>query len=282
MTPFHEKRCDHRRSGGHARRRLGCRRTRAAQRQGSATASGSMSTLTRSLKRVRRVATAVPEAGVDVHEQLLVTGPRHAHQGVELALRREDQRVGRLPHPERGHVLGQLALEVLHRVGARHAQHVAPEVHRSASGAELLVVIAKPGSTSIPRRRRGRSPSCSAAAAAGAPRRRHRRQQGGRLVVALHVLFDRVAVGHDPGPGLHRGTAVGGHHHRADGDGGVEVAREVDVPDHAAVDAALGRLEVVDDLHGPHLGGPRQRPGRDRGPQDVDGPLARRQLPRHL
>ena len=43
------------------------------------------------------------------------------------------------------------------------------------------------------------------------------------------------------------------HEHRADGDRGVEVAAEVDVADDAGVRPALDRLELVDDLHRPHL-----------------------------
>ena len=70
--------------------------------------------------------------------------------------------------------------------------------------------------------------------------------------------------------------------HRADGDGGVEVAGEVDVADHAGVRAPLDRLEVVDDLHGPHLGRAGHRAGRERRPQHVDRPLPGPQLARDL
>ena len=63
----------------------------------------------------------------------------------------------------------------------------------------------------------------------------------------------RVGVGDDPGAGLHARPAAAPHH-RADRDRGVEVAGEVEVADDPGVRAALHRLELVDDLHRPHLG----------------------------
>src|SRR5688572_32295229 len=69
------------------------------------------------------------------------------------------------------------------------------------------------------------------------------------LVVAFEVFVGGVGVGHDAGSGRH-GCATGAvDHHRADGDGGVEVAGEVDVTHDPGVGAALHRLELVDDLH---------------------------------
>ena len=115
-----------------------------------------------------------------------------------------------------------------------------------------------------------------------APGGRDRGQQGPGLVAALEVLVLGHRVGHDAGAGLHRGPAVVVDDHRADGDGGVDVAREVEVADHAGVGPALGRLEVVDDLHGPHLGRARHRAGRQRGPQHVDRRAPVGQLARHL
>src|SRR4051812_35317687 len=74
-----------------------------------------------------------------------------------------------------------------------------------------------------------------------ASRRRHRGEQRGRLVAALEVLVVRIAVGDDAGTGLHRRAAVVDDH-RADGDGGVDVAGEVEVTDGPGVRPALGRL----------------------------------------
>ena len=78
-----------------------------------------------------------------------------------------------------------------------------------------------------------------------------------------------------PAPGLERGLPVAPDH-RADRDRGVEVAGEVDVADHARVRAALGRLELVDDLHRPHLRRAAHRAGRERRAQHVDRALAGR------
>ena len=67
-------------------------------------------------------------------------------------------------------------------------------------------------------------------------------------------MADGVDLRTDLGAGLHRGAPVVRHHEGADGDGGVDVPREVEVADHAGIGAALGGLEGVDDLHGAHLG----------------------------
>ena len=69
---------------------------------------------------------------------------------------------------------------------------------------------------------------------------------------------------HRPG----RGPAVLDHH-RADVDRGIEVAVPGEVADRAAVGAALVRLELVDDLHRPHLWRPGERPGRKGRAQHV-------------
>ena len=55
----------------------------------------------------------------------------------------------------------------------------------------------------------------------------------------------------------------------ADVDRGVEVAVPGEVADRAAVGAALDRLQLVDDLHRPHLRRPGQRPRRQRRAQHV-------------
>ena len=88
-----------------------------------------------------------------------------------------------------------------------------------------------------------------------------------RLVDGLVVLGVRVAVGHDPAPGLdvHR---VAHLHQGPQGDAGVHVAGEVDVADGPAVRPPAVRLQLVNHLHRPHLGGARQgscRQGRAEG-----------------
>ena len=76
-----------------------------------------------------------------------------------------------------------------------------------------------------------------------------------------------------PAPGLDVRRAVaeqGG----ADGDGGVGVAGEVEVADAAAVQAAPGRLQLVDDLHGARLGRAGEGAGREAGGEHVEGGAA--------
>ena len=69
--------------------------------------------------------------------------------------------------------------------------------------------------------------------------RGHRREQRLGLVVTLEVLEPGLAVGDDAGSGLDRRPTVAVHDHRADGDGGVDVAREVDVADDTGVRPSL-------------------------------------------
>ena len=66
------------------------------------------------------------------------------------------------------------------------------------------------------------------------------------------------------------GGPVAHDDHRAQGDAGVHVAGEVNVPDGAGVGASTRRLEFVDDLHGPHLRRARHGPDRQRGPQCIE------------
>ena len=106
-------------------------------------------------------------------------------------------------------------------------------------------------------------------ALAHAAGRRDGGEQGGGLVAALQVLVVGIGVGDDAGAGLHAGDAVVDEH-RADGDRRVEVAAPVDVADDPGVRPALDRLELVDDLHRPHLRRPAHRARRQRGPQHVD------------
>src|SRR5690606_31312578 len=81
------------------------------------------------------------------------------------------------------------------------------------------------------------------------------------------VLGNRV-VDHARG-GLHIEHAVA-HDAGADRDGEVHGARVAQVPAGAAVDATLGDLELVDDLHRAHLRRPRERAGREARAQHVD------------
>ncbi len=71
-----------------------------------------------------------------------------------------------------------------------------------------------------------------------------------------------------PGAGLDRHLAPAGDE-RADGDAHLHVAAAVEVAHRAGVGPAPGGLELVDDLHGPHLGGAGHGPGREPGPQHV-------------
>src|SRR6185437_3531325 len=93
---------------------------------------------------------------------------------------------------------------------------------------------------------------------------------GGGLVAALFLFALSDGVGDDAGAGLNVATfAV--HEERADGDAGVEIAGEVGVDNRAAVDAAAGRLELFDDLHGANLGRAGERARGEAGAQSVDG-----------
>ena len=82
------------------------------------------------------------------------------------------------------------------------------------------------------------------------------------------VLGGRVGVGHDARAGLDVGdpvAQVGG----ADRDRGVGRPGEVEVAHAAAVDAATGGLELLDQLHRPWLGRARQGARREAGRQHV-------------
>ena len=56
----------------------------------------------------------------------------------------------------------------------------------------------------------------------------------------------------------------------ADGDGHVHVAGEIEVADGAAVDAAVGRFQLVDDFDCARLRSARQRAGRERGLEHIE------------
>ena len=137
----------------------------------------------------------------------------------------EHEGEGHVTDVEVGHVLAQLALEVGEGVRAAEGDHVAadagdgdghgPSVPRSEGGEGVAVGVGPPG--------RGHP--------AG---RGHRGQQRLGLVATLELLVLGHGVGDHPGAGLHRRPAVGRADHGADGDGGVDVATEVDVADDPA------------------------------------------------
>ena len=77
-------------------------------------------------------------------------------------------------------------------------------------------------------------------------------------------------VGDDACAGLHVALAVDGEH-GADGDAGVEVSGEVGVEDCAAIGAAAGGFELLDDLHGANFGSATERAGGEAGAEGVDG-----------
>src|SRR5581483_10128738 len=77
-----------------------------------------------------------------------------------------------------------------------------------------------------------------------------------------------VGGGDDAGSGLDVRDAVT-QQRGADRDGGVGVPGEVQVADAAAVQAAPGRFELVDDLHRAGLRRPGEGAGRERGQQHV-------------
>src|SRR5207245_3934696 len=61
--------------------------------------------------------------------------------------------------------------------------------------------------------------------------------------------------------------------------GHVQIAVEAQVADGSAVDAALHRLQLVDDLHRPYLGRADGRAGGKAGLEHIDGVQARRDAP---
>src|ERR1700730_14119610 len=89
------------------------------------------------------------------------------------------------------------------------------------------------------------------------------------LVDAFLLLGLRIGIGDDAGAGLHVHHAVldqrGAHH-----DAAVELAGGGEIADRAGVEPALLLLEVVEDLHRPHLGRARDRAGRKARRQRVE------------
>ena len=106
------------------------------------------------------------------------------------------------------------------------------------------------------------------------------RSRAAALFSVSDELAGRVGVGHDAGPGLGVGDAVF-HDDRADADAGVEVAARREVADRPGVGPAPHGLELVDDLHGAHLGGAAHGAGRERRLQGVDRAVPFRQSTAH-
>ena len=99
-----------------------------------------------------------------------------------------------------------------------------------------------------------------------------------RLVQRLLPFGLGHRVVDDAGAGLHVEHAVL-QHRGADRDRGVHVVLEAHVADGARVDAAARRLELVDDLHRPHLRRAADGAGGKRGAQHVEAGEARLQRP---
>lgn len=77
-------------------------------------------------------------------------------------------------------------------------------------------------------------------------------EEGLGLVDRLLVFADGDRIGDDTAPGLDVRGAIG-HEKRANGDAGIEIAREIEIEDCASIDAAASGLEFVDNFHGGFL-----------------------------
>src|SRR5207249_1835325 len=84
---------------------------------------------------------------------------------------------------------------------------------------------------------------------------------------ALPILLG-IGVGHDPAPDLKIHVAAE-RETGADDDAQVEGPTEAPIADRAAVHGALGRLELGDDLHGPHFGRSCDRSAGKRRAQEI-------------
>ena len=101
-------------------------------------------------------------------------------------------------------------------------------------------------------------------------RQRQRQQHRPRLGLGLPPFGGGIGVGDDAGAGLDPGPAAP-HDAGADGDRGIQRAgAPADVADRAGVGSAPDRLQLVDDLHGPHLGRARHGAGGEAGGQRRD------------
>ena len=192
----------------------------------------------------------------------------HPQPGVDLALGWSSSDHAESPTAERGDVLAELALQVGGGVGAVDRERPRSAVPRCrTSRSRIGSVMGAMSSRSAASHAVGavmrRAPG-TAASRARALLRHSRSSCSGTLSATM------------PAPACTEARPSGRDDHGADGDGGVDVAGEVDVADDAGVGPALGRLELVDDLHGPHLRRARHGAGRQRGPQHVDRGRARR------
>ena len=72
------------------------------------------------------------------------------------------------------------------------------------------------------------------------------------------VLRGCNAVGNDASACL-VAVLIAAKHERTDRDGLIHIAARAEIADRAALQAAIHRLKLVDNLHGPHLGRAHQR-----------------------
>ena len=91
-----------------------------------------------------------------------------------------------------------------------------------------------------------------------------RRNQGARFIDRFLILALGDRISNKSSSRLHAGQPFP-HHHRPNGDAGVEIARKVEIQNGARVDAAASGLELVDDFHGANLGRTRDSPRRETG-----------------
>src|SRR5216684_2199657 len=126
------------------------------------------------------------------------------------------------------------------------------------------------------RGKRPRGPRATGILSLPAPRRAGeplrllgRAEQRLGLVDAFLLLGLRIGVGDDAGAGLHVHYAVldqrGAQH-----DAAVELAGGGEIADRTGVEPALLLLQLVDDLHRPHLGRARDGAGRKARRQRVE------------
>ena len=225
--PFHSNGTTHPPANSSA---CGVRGPRRATQPHPAAATSSISTLARRRKRASRAATAARYPRSVSRTKASSAGAGHADQGRQLAVGRQQQGVGALPDgPARP------------RPGC-----TAPGGRSRASGPARATASRRPGAPQ-PRRRAAYSAASAGSRAAAAPRRvpgppspgrRPPRPAGPppcgrtrrpRCAGSLSATM--------PAPAWTEARPSGRDHQGADGDGGVEVAREVEVADHPAVDA---------------------------------------------
>ena len=97
----------------------------------------------------------------------------------------------------------------------------------------------------------------------------NRQLHGTQFVGSFFEFAGRCAVGHDAAGGLQI-AGVADHDEGANGDARVHLAIEREVAHGPAVDAAPFTLQLLNDLHGAHLGRAGERAGRERSPQHIE------------